>query len=230
MNPYKTLLKPGTGFLEEKRSRFIARVAPVSTEEEALAHIRAVRARDWDAGHHCHAYALDGPSAIRRCSDDGEPSGTAGVPILEVLNKQGITNAVIVVSRWFGGILLGASGLLRAYGRVAGLGVSDAGIMLVKPCLETVLAMEYTLAGKVAHYLAAGAYLTAGTEYGADVRIRLFLEPERRHILERGLADLTSARVEFLFSDPQPVAFSESGAFLRIMQPMPDPDASTGQG
>jgi uncharacterized YigZ family protein len=222
MNPYKTLLKPGTGFYEEKRSRFIARATPVSTEEEALAHIRAVRTLDWDAGHHCHAYALDGSSTIRRCSDDGEPSGTAGVPILEVLNKQGITNAVIVVSRWFGGTLLGASGLLRAYGRTAGLGVSEAGTMLVKPCLETVLAMEYTLAGRVAHYLAAGGYLTAGTEYGEDVRIRLFLEPERQQVLERDLADLTSARVRILFSDPQPVAFSESGTFLRVMAPMPD--------
>lgn len=217
MNPYKTLLKPGSGLLEVKRSRFVATVAPIASEEEALAHIRAIRTRDWDARHHCHAYALDGSVSVRRCSDDGEPSGTAGVPILEVLNKQGITNAVIVVSRWFGGTLLGASGLLRAYGKAAGLGVEDAGIMLVKPCLETVLCMEYTLAGKVAHHLAAGAYLTAGTEYGSDVRIRVFLEPERRQTLERELADLTAARVDFLFSDPKPVAFTESGVFLRIM-------------
>ena len=217
MNPYKTLLGPGTGLYEEKRSRFVSSAEPVSTEEEALAFIRKVRIRDWDAGHHCHAYALDGHTSVRRCSDDGEPSGTAGVPILEVLNRQGITNAVIVVSRWFGGALLGASGLLRAYGKAAGLGVADAGIMRVKPCLETVLCMEYTLAGKVAHYLATGGYLAAGTEYAADVRIRLYLEPERRQVLERDLADLTSARVEFLYSDPQPVAFTESGAFLRIM-------------
>ncbi len=217
MNPYKTLLGPGTGMYEEKRSRFVATAAPISTEEEALAFIKSVRTRDWDAGHHCHAYALDGSTSVRRCSDDGEPSGTAGVPILEVLNRQGITNAVIVVCRWFGGVLLGASGLLRAYGKAAGLGVTAAGTMRVRPCLETVLCMEYTLAGKVAHYLAAGGYLAAGTEYAADVRIRLYLEPERRQVLERDLADLTSARVEFLYSDPKPVAFTEAGTFLRIM-------------
>ena len=171
--PYKTLRTSGTGSYEEKRSRFVASVRPIVSEEEALAFIRDIRTRDWDARHHCHAYALDGNGSIRRSSDDGEPSGTAGVPILEVLNKQGITNAVIVVSRWFGGVLLGASGLLRAYGKAASLGVENAGILVVKPCIDTELCMEYTLSGKVAHHLAAGGYLTGATEYGADVRMRV---------------------------------------------------------
>ncbi len=217
MTAYKTLLKAGTGCHEEKRSRFVAVASPISTEEEALSILRDLRSRGWDARHHCYAYALDDGTSIRRFSDDGEPSGTAGVPILEVLNKQGITNAIIVVSRWFGGVLLGASGLLRAYGHAASLGVEDAGTMWVRECLETVLGMEYTLSGKVAHHLAVGGYLTAGTEYAGDVRIRVYLEPERRETFERELADLTAARVEIRYESLKPVAFSEEGRFLRLM-------------
>lgn len=215
--PYKTLRAAGTGTYEEKRSRFVASVQPITTEEEALAFIRDIRSRDWDARHHCHAYALDGNGAVRRSSDDGEPSGTAGIPILEVLNKQEITNAVIVVSRWFGGVLLGASGLVRAYGKAASLGVDNAGILIVKPCIDTELRMAYTLSGKVAHHLAANGYLTGTTEYGADVCMHVFLEPDRLEALERELADLTAARVDFRFSDPCPIAFSESGEYLRIL-------------
>ena len=217
MEFYKTLLKAGTGCHEEKRSRFVSTASPISTEEQALAILREIRTNGWDARHHAYAYALDDGTSIRRFSDDGEPSGTAGVPILEVLNKQGITNAILVVSRWFGGVLLGASGLLRAYGHAASLGVEDAGIMVVRSCLETVLSMEYTLSGKVAHHLSAGGYLTAGTDYAADVRIRLYLEPERRDRFEHEIADLTAARVEIHYADLKSVAFSESGTFLRVM-------------
>ena len=217
VRPHKTLRQAAAASYEEKRSRFVASVRPIASEEEALAFIREIRARDWDARHHCHAYALDRNTSIRRSSDDGEPSGTAGIPILEVLQKQGITNAIIVVSRWFGGILLGASGLVRAYGKAASLGVEEAGILVVKPCIDTELCMDYTLSGKVAHHLAAGGYLTGGTEYGADVRMRVFLEPERREALEREVADLTAARVAIRFSDPRPVAFTEAGAFIRVL-------------
>lgn len=214
---YRMVMGLGTGAYEEKRSRFVASVAPVHTEEEAVAFIREVRSRGWDARHHCHAFALDDAVSIRRSSDDGEPSGTAGVPILEVLNKQGLTNTVIVVSRWFGGVLLGAAGLLRAYGKAASLGVADAGIQVVKTCFQTTLVMEYTLSGKLEHHLAQAGYLTGETEYGADVRMHVFLEPERREALEREVADLTAARVEVLVGEPIRAAFSEAGAFLRIL-------------
>ena len=217
VRPHKTLCQAATASHEEKRSRFVASARPIASEEEALAFIREIRTRDWDARHHCHAYALDREASVRRSSDDGEPAGTAGIPILDVLQKQGITNAVIVVSRWFGGVLLGASGLVRAYGKAASLGVEQAGILVVKPCIDTELRMDYTLAGKVAHYLASGGYLTGGASYGADVRMRVFLEPDRRDALERGVADLTAARVSIRFSEPRPVAFTESGAFVRVL-------------
>ncbi len=128
---YITLGSPACAEVEEKKSVFIGHAAPISTEEEALAFIKDKKAEYSDARHNVYAYLLD-HGTVARCSDDGEPQGTAGVVLLDVLKKNGVTNAVIVVTRYFGGILLGAGGLVRAYSAAAKAAVQAAGIVTVQ--------------------------------------------------------------------------------------------------
>lgn len=116
-----------------KKSRFIASLHEVQTETEAAAYIARIRKQYWDARHNCYAYQIGAGGLLQKSSDDGEPSGTAGKPMLEVLKKQGITNTVVVVTRYFGGIKLGASGLIRAYGHAVTLGLEAASIADYKP-------------------------------------------------------------------------------------------------
>ena len=128
MSDYLTLRKESSDEFIEKRSRFIGYAKPVTTQEEAMDFINAIRAKHWDATHNVYAYVLrDGQS--RRYSDDGEPSGTAGVPVLDVLLKENITDCVVVATRYFGGVLLGAGGLVRAYSHTSKIAVEAAGIM-----------------------------------------------------------------------------------------------------
>ena len=126
---YKTVYRGGEGEITEKKSRFIANVVPVSSEEEAEEFIESMKKKYWDARHNCYAYIIGERGEIKRFSDDGEPGGTAGKPILEVLAGEGITNAAIVVNRYFGGTLLGTGGLVRAYGAAAKAGLSASAVI-----------------------------------------------------------------------------------------------------
>ncbi len=116
---YKTIYENGEGEVIEKKSRFIAIAAPVQSEEEATAFVESIRKKYWDARHHCYAYILGEKKEIRRMSDDGEPTGTAGKPILDLIEGGDLTNTIIVVTRYFGGTLLGTGGLARAYSSAA---------------------------------------------------------------------------------------------------------------
>ena len=115
VNNYKTVYRGGTAEIVEKKSRFIAHSAHVESEEEALAFIEQIKKQYWDARHNCHAFSVGVPNETARCSDDGEPAQTAGKPMLDVLMGQQLKNTVVVVTRYFGGILLGTGGLVRAY-------------------------------------------------------------------------------------------------------------------
>ena len=119
MEQYKTVLEGGTGEIIEKKSRFIATVRPVRNEEEALAFLEEMRKQYWDARHNCYAYSVGRNREYTRCSDDGEPSGTAGRPMLDVILGEDIYNVAVVVTRYFGGVLLGTGGLIRAYTNAA---------------------------------------------------------------------------------------------------------------
>ena len=138
-----TLEREGIAELEEKKSVFIGRAKPVSTEEEAQNYIKEIRARFPDARHHVWAYRLQGDT-VMRCSDDGEPQGTGGVPTLDVLKKSGVSNAVVVVTRYFGGILLGAGGLVRCYSKAAMLAVREAHIVTMEKCRIWKLTCSYS--------------------------------------------------------------------------------------
>ena len=129
---YKTVYEGGEGEIVEKKSRFIATVRPVETEEEALAFIEEMKKKYWDARHNCSAYVLGEQQELMRCSDDGEPSQTAGKPMMDVLTGAGLTNVAVVVTRYFGGTLLGTGGLVRAYTQAAKEGLADAGIATMR--------------------------------------------------------------------------------------------------
>ena len=126
---YKIVYKPGTGEIVEKKSRFIANVYNIENEQQVSSYIKAIKKEHWDARHNCYAFVIGDNNEIQRCSDDGEPTGTAGKPILEVILRSEIHNCLIIVTRYFGGTLLGTGGLVRAYGKASKIGLENSKIL-----------------------------------------------------------------------------------------------------
>ena len=149
LSQYKTVYKGGEGEITEKKSRFIATVVPVHTEEEALKFIEAMKKKYWNATHNCFAYVIGEHDELQRCSDDGEPGGTAGKPMLDVLTGEEIHKAAIVVTRYFGGTLLGTGGLVRAYSSAAKQGLASSVIITKIPGVKLRLATDYAGLGKI---------------------------------------------------------------------------------
>lgn len=174
---YKTIRAAAMDEFVEQRSRFIGRIAPVSTEEQAIAFINEIKAKERDARHNVFAYVLQ--SGVRRCSDDGEPSGTGGVPSLEVLLREDLTDVVVVVTRYFGGILLGAGGLVRAYSHAAKLAVDAADIVVMSECTVLRLEMAYTFYGGVQRVLPRYNARVQDSDFGASVRLDVLIRSER---------------------------------------------------
>jgi len=172
---YRTVLKFATSETEEKKSRFIASVKPVSTEQEALDFIQSLKAKYWDATHNVYAYYIGGENIIQRFSDDGEPSGTAGLPVLEVIKRMELQDLVVVVTRYFGGTLLGAAGLIRAYGKSASMGIEAASIARRILCKEMIVTVEYTLFGKMQSQIISKGFTIKDVIYGQDVEIIVFV-------------------------------------------------------
>ena len=180
----------------EKRSRFIGQVWPVPSEEEARARIEQVRREHYDARHHCWCYLLqDGPV---RYSDDGEPQGTAGQPMLSVFQREGVTNAVCVVTRYFGGILLGAGGLVRAYTQAAKDALDGAGISVVRRWLTAQITCTYAQFEGVRREVQALGGVVEGVDYGAEVALSVLLPEERGPELAPRISEQTAgtARVQ----------------------------------
>ena len=194
---YKIIYKEGTGELVEKKSRFIARIRSVKSEEEALAFVEETRKKYWDARHNCYAYIIKGEGATptARCSDDGEPSGTAGKPILEVISGSGIHNIVVVVTRYFGGTLLGTGGLVRAYTDATRAGIENSDIVEKIPGRRVDIAMDYTDLGKLQYLLAQNEVLTEDTEYTDKVIIHALFPESDKEMLKKKITEATSGRV-----------------------------------
>lgn len=189
---YTTVAGRGLAEIIIKKSQFIANVAHVATEEEAWAFIEEIRTQHAEATHNCFAFKA---GSIQRMSDDGEPSGTAGRPIFDVLDKQGLSDTVIVVTRYFGGILLGAGGLVRAYSQAAVAGVEAAGIARAVPAVDLRMKLDYGLLGKVQYLLQQKGALTLNTEFGHEVVIDFRLKAEQQGALESELAELSAGRI-----------------------------------
>ena len=178
----------------EKRSRFLGRVWPVDSEEEARARIEETKKRHYDARHNCWCYLLrDGPV---RYSDDGEPQGTAGQPMLNVFQREGVVNVCCVVTRYFGGILLGAGGLVRAYTQSAKDALDAAGISVVRRWVEVLLPCSYAQFERVKLETEKFGGVIADTDYGADVALTVLLPEERAEACLAHLLDATAGTVE----------------------------------
>lgn len=192
---YKTVHLCANGEFTEKRSRFIGYCKPVTTEQEAINFINEKRSLHWDAAHNVYAYSLrDGN--IRRYSDDGEPSGTAGMPVLDVILKNEITDVCIVVTRYFGGILLGKGGLVRAYSQGAKTALDAGHVVLMQSCLICELRCTYNQYGKVSSLVIESGAAVDDTLFEADVIIKFHIKPEQLHSLNKQLADATSGEVQ----------------------------------
>ena len=190
---YRTIKKAASAEFIERRSRFIATVRPVSTEEQALELIEQMRSRYHDATHNVYAYIIS-ENNICRYSDDGEPSGTAGIPVLDVLRKEGLTDVAIVVTRYFGGILLGGGGLVRAYGASAKVGVDAGGIITRILCNVVKVETDYTTFGKVQYETLGKGYAVKDTVYGAEVSLFVYCPADDTQNYINFITDVTNAR------------------------------------
>ena len=194
MADYKTVRATASGELTEKRSRFIGYCKPVSTEEEATAFIASIRSRHWDARHNVYAYSLR-EGNLRRYSDDGETSGAAGMGVLAGLQKGGVTEDCAVVTGYFGGVLLGTGGLVRAYSQAARLGLNAAQVGLMERCACRTLRCSYTHDVKLASLLQVHGAGLDDTVYEADVLLRFHIKPEALPGLNKALADATAGEI-----------------------------------
>ena len=191
---YKTVLNEANAEFTEKRSRFIGYCKPVTTEQEAVDFINSKRAEHWNATHNVYAYSLR-EGNIKRYSDDGEPSGTAGMPTLDVILKQEIYDVCIVVTRYFGGILLGTGGLVRAYSQGAKLALEAGRIVTMQSCTMCAVRCSYSQYGKVSSLIMDIGAEIDDTVYEADVVIRFHIKPESLALLNKQLADATSGEI-----------------------------------
>lgn len=192
---YKIVYEGGTGEIEEKKSRFIATVVPVKSEEEASAEIEKIRKKYWDARHNCHAYII-GEQAVTRCTDDGEPSGTAGRPMLEVLLGAGLHDVLVVVTRYFGGTLLGTGGLVRAYSKAVQAGIAACTVATVRFGRELQVLTDYNGIGKLQHIMSDKDLAVTDTLYTEQVEIRLLVPLTEIDALEKEMTEATAGKAK----------------------------------
>ncbi len=200
--PYKIIEYGGEGEIVEKKSRFIAHVQATCTEEAAAAFIEAEKKRYWDARHHCYAYIIGEQGETVRYSDDGEPSGTAGRPILEVLTGSGIRNLTLVVTRYFGGTLLGTGGLVRAYTQAAQAGLADSRVAVMRYGHTLTVETDYNGIGKIQYLLGQRGIPIEDSVYTEQVTVRFHVPCEEKDKLIKDITEATASAAKVGVSDP----------------------------
>lgn len=194
MQSYKTVKQYGEGEIEEKKSRFLGKIKPVETEEEAVAFIESIKKQYWDARHNCYAFIIGEHSESVRCSDDGEPSGTAGKPMLEVLQNNGLKNVVAVVTRYFGGTLLGTGGLVRAYTQATQAALEEAQVATMTLMSVLVIKTDYNAIGKIKYMFAQDDVLVMGEEYGVDVAVTIAIPVSEKENVQKKITEVTNGK------------------------------------
>lgn len=198
---YLTIKDEASVDFEEKKSTFIGHVKRVYTEDEARAFINRIKSENKEATHNVYAYIIGENMGIQRYSDDGEPQGTAGIPVLEVMKKNGITDIAVVVTRYFGGVLLGAGGLVRAYSKGAALAIKEGGIVeKVKGCRLDIL-IDYDLIGKIQYICSQNSWYIEDTEYTDKVKIILHCEINMMESIKNTMVETTAGRTVFESSE-----------------------------
>lgn len=192
----RTVYQGGVGEIVEKKSRFIATVRLVESEEEALTVLEAARKKYWDATHNCFAYVIGERRETVRCSDDGEPSGTAGRPMLDVLLGEEITNIIVIVTRYFGGTLLGTGGLVRAYSRAVQEGLANSRIIDRKYGVRMEIRSDYTGIGKIQYLLASRQIPVLDTQYTDQVVTEVLLPKGQADQVRAEITEGTNGRAE----------------------------------
>lgn len=190
---YKVVYKEGNGEIVEKKSRFIATVQPVESEAEAVAFINRIKKQYWDATHNCSAFTVGKNHELTRCSDDGEPAQTAGRPMLDVLLKENIHNAAVVVTRYFGGTLLGTGGLVRAYQKAVQEGLAGAVVIEKQAGQMLSIDTDYTGLGKIQYLLGQHKIAVQDTEYTQKAVVHAVVPCEKKELVVKAITEGTSA-------------------------------------
>lgn len=205
--PYRMVLEGGQAELVEKKSRFIANVRPVESEAEAVAFIDEMKKKYWDARHNCSAFVIGTKAELTRCSDDGEPSGTAGRPMLEVLLGEGVRNVAVVVTRYFGGVLLGTGGLVRAYTAAASGALQSAELVSMRLVVDCKVRVSYAQFEQAQRIIAAAETRLDEPIFDDAVTLCWRMPAGREETLRTALNELTRGGAEVEISAPQYAAF-----------------------
>lgn len=193
---YKTVFKSGEDEVIINKSRFIGYGLPIETEEEALAFIQDIKTKHKDASHNVYAYVLGENSNVQRFNDDGEPSGTAGIPALEVIKKEDLKNTLVIVTRYFGGVKLGAGGLIRAYTKAAKLAIESSIIVDMVLHENLKISLDYTLYGKIENYLIGGGYIVNDTVFDEKVNIFVSVIKDSEGEFSKEVTNLTNGNAD----------------------------------
>lgn len=198
---YFTIKGYGEHEINIQKSRFITYISRAETEEEAQAFIQAIKKKHWNATHNCSAYLIGENDQIQKANDDGEPGGTAGVPMLEVLKKQQLKDTVVVVTRYFGGIKLGAGGLIRAYGRATSEGIAATGVVERRLMRVMHTKIDYTWLGKVENELRTSRYKIKDIHYLDTVEVETYVEEGETDTFSQWMTELTNGQAEISAGD-----------------------------
>ncbi|WP_304509218.1 YigZ family protein [Anaerotignum sp.] len=203
LNQYKTILSEGEAEIIEKKSRFIATVRPIKSEDEARLFLDEMKKKYWNATHNVFAYQMGEHNELQRFSDDGEPQGTAGMPVLNVLKGEEVKNIAVVVTRYFGGTLLGTGGLVRAYGRAAKEGLLAAGIVELILYVRYEVTAEYTESGKVQYEILQEGHILFDTQYSDKVVYTAFVKVDETEGFEKKMLDVFRGNTPFVKQNEQ---------------------------
>jgi len=214
LKSYRTLYGPGEETIIIKKSRFICYATPVQSEEEAIAFVSSIQKKHWDATHNCYAYVVGPHDEIQKSNDDGEPAGTAGKPILEVIKKELVHNCAVVVTRYFGGIMLGAGGLIRAYSQGCTTALHAGQIVTRELFQEIAVHIDYTWLGKVENEIHGAGFHIDRTDYLDRVTVYALTPVDEAERLHKVLINATNGQAEIVNTE-QMYLFMRDGKILK---------------
>ncbi len=210
------ILENGVGEIEEKKSRFIAHIYSVNSEEEAEQYIYKIKKKYWDARHNCYAYIIGDKGQVQRFSDDGEPQGTAGKPILDIISTSGLVNCLIIVTRYFGGVLLGTGGLIRAYQAASKEGLLNSDIAMVSDGIAARIVTDYNAYGRLQYICSDTGVDITQADFGAEVIIMLVADTAKMCSFEKRITDAFSGNI--VLTDKKNVKFcKKSSGEIKIL-------------